>query len=375
MHFLGGERLFIKPSNSNLSTTDQLNDCIQQLKALNQDLELYKINVFIDSDSPEDYIQQHNAFHKAIVLEFPNPLLISVIAQPPLTCRIIIEAFYFDQRNWICSHQSTSHGSAKFFTRGGDEFLIGTLQANKGDKAFENSKDVFETLANNLKANQFPVKSIIRQWNYIQDIVAIEGKHQNYQDFNDIRSDFYLEHFENTGYPAATGIGMNQGGLIVEYIAMRSAEAVSHAVDNKQQISAHRYSEDVLKGGCPIKTTPKFERARFLNINKKSMFFISGTASIIGEKTIGIDDPAKQTEVSILNIKALYSDDILEELGQSKEMARYGHARIYVKNEAHFESIRTACRKAYGNLPMVFIKADICRDNLLVEIEGEVILK
>jgi hypothetical protein len=32
-------------------------------------------------------------------------------------------------------------------------------------------------------------------------------------------------------------------------------------------------------------------------------------------------------------------------------------------------------KKFYGDLPVVYILADICRDDLLVEIEGKVILQ
>jgi uncharacterized protein YcgL (UPF0745 family) len=55
--------------------------------------------------------------------------------------------------------------------------------------------------------------------------------------------------------------------------------------------------------------------------------------------------------------------------------ARYGHARVYVKNREDFHTIKRAFKSFYGNLPVVYIIADICRKDLLVEIEGKVILK
>jgi hypothetical protein len=50
---------------------------------------------------------------------------------------------------------------------------------------------------------------------------------------------------------------------------------------------------------CELKTTPKFERARFLELFGKKIIFISGTASIQGEQTVGIDNPSEQTEVTM----------------------------------------------------------------------------
>jgi hypothetical protein len=38
-------------------------------------------------------------------------------------------------------------------------------------------------------------------------------------------------------------------------------------------------------------------------------------------------------------------------------------------------AIKKTFKSYYGNLPVVYIIADICREDLLVEIEGKVILK
>ena len=46
----------------------------------------------------------------------------------------------------------------------------------------------------------------------------------------------------------------------------------------------------------------------------------------------------------------------------------------YIKYKNDFSIIEETCRECFGNIPMVFIQADICRNDLLVEIEGEVIL-
>jgi hypothetical protein len=169
---------------------------------------------------------------------------------------------------------------------------------------------------------------------------------------------------------------MNSGGVIIEFVAVKSEEVITKPVDNPEQISAHHYSKKVLVGDeCVLKTTPKFERARYLGFQDKKLIFISGTASITGEKTIGIGDPVKQTEVTIQNIQRLYSDEVLQKLSGDKLNAKYGHARIYIKNRKDFAAIKKTFKNHFGNLPVVYIIADICRDNLLVEIEGKVILE
>jgi uncharacterized protein YcgL (UPF0745 family) len=86
-------------------------------------------------------------------------------------------------------------------------------------------------------------------------------------------------------------------------------------------------------------------------------------------------DPVRQTEVTIKNIKRLYSKKVLHEVNREKLVPKYGHARVYVKNRKDFAEIKRTCKKHFGNLPVAYIVADICRQDLLVEIEGKVILQ
>jgi hypothetical protein len=169
---------------------------------------------------------------------------------------------------------------------------------------------------------------------------------------------------------------MNCGGIIIEFLAVQSDDLKSFPINNPSQIAAHTYSKNVLAGEeCVLKTTPKFERARYLELFGKKMIFISGTASIIGERTVGVGNPAEQTEITINNIKQLYSNDILEKLSQESLTPKYGHARVYVKNRKDYAAIKRTFKSHFGNLPVVYIIADICRNDLLVEIEGKVIFE
>jgi hypothetical protein len=169
---------------------------------------------------------------------------------------------------------------------------------------------------------------------------------------------------------------MNQGGIIIEFVAVESNDAVSLPLDNPEQVAAYGYSQQVLVGKPEeVESTPKFERARYLEIFGKKQVFISGTASIRGEKTVGRNDPVKQTEITIQNLQRLYSREVLSTVTGNLLQPVYGHARVYVKNKKDFQAIRRTFKRYYGNLPVVYIIADICRDDLLVEIEGKVILE
>lgn len=115
----------------------------------------------------------------------------------------------------------------------------------------EQSHEVFSRIAKVLETEGMPVFSIIRQWNYIEKITACDATgHQHYQDFNDARSLFYNGVEWTTGYPAATGIGTQWGGIMIDVDALLCKDGSVRVlgVDNPLQIAAHAYSQNVLLG-------------------------------------------------------------------------------------------------------------------------------
>lgn len=376
MYFLNGDRIYIKPESGRATLDAQLQSCLQQLKQINSGKKVFKLNFFVDTVSDNAYHNLQQKVQAHVSELFSEEIVQSLIAQPPLTCKIIVEAFFYDTSLWQANFISEGNNAAILFSRENTKILIGNVQANLHQGCKKNAESTFTDLKVIFNSVQFPVNSIVRQWNYLEDILGFDGEDQHYQEFNNVRSEFYGESFEEKGYPAATGIGMNQGGLIIEFVAVKSDEVITFPVDNPGQVAAHHYSKKVLIGDeCVIKTTPKFERARYLESFGKQLIFISGTASILGEKTVGVGNPAKQTEVTINNIRRLYSDEILETISKTTLNPKYGHARVYVKNREDFPDIKKVIKTHFGNLAVVYILADICRTNLLVEIEGKVILE
>lgn len=376
MYFLNGDRIYIKPDNGCKSQDEQLQNCFDKLKQINSGKKVFKVNFFVDTPSDESYNNLRKEIKQLISSRYSTPVITSVIAQPPLTCKLIAEVFYFDPSIWVSKMIEMEHGAAMLFKRDKTEILVGTVQDNVSKNCLENSENAFGAFGKLLDNFGFPVNSIIRQWNYLEDILGFDGEDQRYQEFNNVRSVFYAEYFQKTGFPAATGIGMNRGGVMIEFVALHSEKAHTRPLDNPGQIAAHGYSEEVLVGGKTCtKTTPKFERARYLELFDKKLIFISGTASIRGENTVGIGDAEQQTVVTIENIQRLYSPEVLALLPDNNIQPKYGHARVYVKNRKDFPIIKKALKRYYGNLPVVYIIADICRDDLLVEIEGKVILE
>jgi len=376
MYFLNGDRIYIKPGRRCGKIDEQINSCLSQIAQINSEKRVFKLNFFVDAESDKVYTDLKSEIRTKVEAQFSTEIVLNLIAQPPLTCKIIVEVFLFDPRLWSSKTIKAGDDSAILFRKDSTQILIGNVQSNKREGYRKDAENTFSSLSKMLAEVELPVNSIVRQWNYLEDIVGFDGDKQKYQEFNNVRSEFYKDYFEAEGYPAATGIGTNRGGVIVEFVAVKSGDVVTAPIDNPDQIAAHHYSKNVLVGEeCILKTTPKFERARYFELFNNKLIFISGTASITGEKTIGVGDPVAQTEITIQNIKRLYSSDVLQKLSKNKLKAKYGHARVYVKNREDFAAIKTTFKTHFGKLPVVYIIADICRSDLLVEIEGKVILE
>jgi len=376
MYFINGERIYINPINACGTMEEQLQNCLQQLSEINSGKKVFKINFFVDTNSKADYLEIQQNIQKKVDEQIHTKILLSVIAQSPLTRKIIAEVSFYDSLIWKTTFMLNDGNGAVLFENGNCKVLIGNVQSNENHDCKLNSTSAFSNLTGILNTFGFPVNSIVRQWNYLEDILGFDSQEQRYQEFNNARTNVYGSAFEKMGYPAATGIGMKQGGIIIEFVAVLSEICKSVAINNPSQIAAHKYSENVLAGeACVLKTTPKFERARYLELLEKRLIFISGTASIVGEKTLGVGDAAEQTEVTIRNIEQLYSKQILEKISAEPLNPKYGHARVYLKDRKDFSVIKRTFKSHFGNLPVVYIIADICRNDLLVEIEGKVILE
>ena len=193
---------------------------------------------------------------------------------------------------------------------------------------------------------------------------------QCYQDFNDVRSQFYATSEWQSGYPAATGIGAQHGGIQIDFNAVSGKIGII-PLDNDWQRAAHVYSDEVLISHRPDteKGTPKFERGKSLSDHQQEVIYISGTAAIRGEESMVTGDVLWQTEITLENIQHLIG---LEE-GKEKLPEHSGKLellRVYLKNEKDAQIVKEDMDKLCPGVPVAYLYADVCREELLVEIEG-----
>ncbi|MBR5861367.1 MAG: hypothetical protein IKY71_08485 [Bacteroidaceae bacterium] len=291
--------------------------------------------------------------------------LTSYIAQKTLHGGVTIEATYIACSDAIVEY----HRNYRLITvKGCTELMTGGIVPRfDGGTTFEQSKDIFEGIAKMLGSNGFKPSDIYRQWNYIPGITVLNDGSQNYQEFNDARSIFYGSDKWTGGYPAATGIGTSAGGVVVEICAIKGEKCANLPIDNPLQIAAHNYSQQVLDGKVieqlNERTTPKFERARLLG----DTVLISGTAAIKGECSNYSTDAVEQAAETMEIMDRLTSK---ENIPVENNGSQYDLLRVYVKRENDIPAVCEYMQSHYPAAKKHYLVADVCRPELLIEIEG-----
>jgi len=204
---------------------------------------------------------------------------------------------------------------------------------------------------------------LFRFWNYIADINSHSFGLERYRQFNLGRQDAFLAHGRNVvgNAPAACALGSAQGPLSIAFLAGR---VVPLSIENPRQISACQYPQQYGP------RSPTFSRASLVRLRQDEVLFVSGTASIVGHATLHPGDVVAQTRETMANIEA-----VLAEANRLASQPGFDLASLYykisVRHPADLAQIRTEFERIVGTTPnAVYLQADVCRQELLLEIEA-----
>ena len=327
---------------------------------------ILKIVFFYLPESDSDYQQHNKELRETVKEHFPtNTPLVSYVAQKTACCTLVAEVIFLVDNDAIVERKE----KYTLLKRGECCEIVseGIIPSDISKSTFAQASNIFGTINKILRDNGFTPCNIYRQWNYIQGITVLNDGSQNYQEFNDARSIFYSSCSWDNGYPAATGIGTSRGGVMIEFSAIMDENVANKPIDNPLQIAAHNYSQQVLDGKVieelKERTTPKFERARILG----NTIFISGTAAIKGEHSNHSTNAVEQTAETMEIMDNLVTK---ENIPAENNGSHYRFLRVYVKNEYDIPAVREYMETHYPTAVKHYLVADICRPELLVEIEG-----
>ncbi|MES1240407.1 MAG: pteridine-dependent deoxygenase like protein [Acidobacteriota bacterium] len=196
----------------------------------------------------------------------------------------------------------------------------------------------------------------VRLWNHIPGIHEPMGDGlDRYMVFNAGRYEALSEWFGgdqafDTRVASASGVGHQGRDLVIHCLA---SERPGRAVDNPRQTAPYRYSRKY--GPLP----PCFARATRIEAGGRPLVLVGGTASIVGEESVHLGDLARQTEETLANLAAL------------APLAGYRELRVYYPDPEKLGELRELLEGAFPRAGRIeWMRADLCRSELLVEIEG-----
>ncbi|GAA4900232.1 FkbO/Hyg5 family chorismatase [Streptomyces coeruleoprunus] len=208
---------------------------------------------------------------------------------------------------------------------------------------------------------------IYRIWHYISRINEENASGlEVYREFCVGRARTLERHGIAGDMPAATVIGAHGGGIVLYFLASRSGTQVN--IDNPRQVPPYHY---------PSRYGPKapnFARAtHFAHQGGGEQVFVSGTAGILGHHTMHPDDVEAQCRLALDNIAHVIGTRNLSVhgVGPGCTLDDLRAVKVYVRHQADIARVERICREALSpSVDMVFLNADICRSDLLVELEG-----
>lgn len=200
---------------------------------------------------------------------------------------------------------------------------------------------------------------VLRMWNYLDAINTGVGDAERYREFCRGRADGMRSLFEH-GFPAATAIGARSGRRVLQ-VYWLAARVRGAALENPRQVSAWRYPRQYGP------SAPTFARAMRAP-TQSAQLYISGTAAIVGHVSHHRDDLPAQLDETLTNFASL-----LEAAG-IPPAAQFGTRSVlkaYVRNDADAAAAAARLRERLpATTPLLLLHGDICRRELLIEIDG-----
>ncbi len=240
------------------------------------------------------------------------------------------------------------------------EYLLGVLSLAEAPDAAGFESEVASAYARISRAavsSAFP--HLLRIWNYLPDIHQSEAGLNRYQRFCRARFAPLTAHCRahGDGYPAATAIGTFEDRPLIYFLA---AKRPGRHLENPRQESAYRYPE------CYGPQSPSFARATMSEIDSRGWLFVSGTASIVGHESRHRENVVAQCREVLENI-----DQLLKTTQANRGIEALTHVKVYLRNTSDLDPVcKVLGETAIGPLPREVLRGELCRSELLLEIEG-----
>jgi chorismate lyase/3-hydroxybenzoate synthase len=245
-----------------------------------------------------------------------------------------------------------------------DSFVFGSITVQ--EEAYSGLDHATETAYRHLlrQLNEAGFPYLWRLWNYFPRINDVENGLERYRQFCLGRHEALartLPGFPGS-LPAATAVGTHGGPLHVLFLA--GAHPATH-LGNPRQVHAYEYPK--IYGPC----SPSFARATLHRSDTTTHLFISGTASVVGHESQHQGLADMQARETVRNLRALVDRGQWIPACVGREGRVRSVFKVYVRNPDHLDIVRGILHDPFfASSRLLFLQADLCRKELLVEIEG-----
>lgn len=320
-----------------------------------------------------DYVEASDLSHW-LTTSIDSPLAIvsfGVPVSPAVACPVIaLDLPQLDGRShlevWTSDQPVTVHYANEFSAATSGEILAGTLQLEEepGAGLQLTTERAYRRLLRHVQELGYPY--LWRVWNYFPGINEDEDGLERYRQFCVGRYQALagtLQGFPGS-LPAGTAVGTQSGPLQLYVLA--GTHPATH-LGNPRQVHAYEYPEHY--GPC----SPSFARATLLQSDLHTQLFISGTASVVGHESRHMGHPETQTMETVDNLRALvaHADELSGTM--RSHQSSHGRYKVYVRQPDHLEAIQQALSiPLFASSQIIYLQGDLCRRELLVEIEGVV---
>jgi chorismate lyase / 3-hydroxybenzoate synthase len=265
---------------------------------------------------------------------------------------------------WTSMQPVTCHQADGIHCAMNDEVLFGAIQIEEpiGTRLDVVTYNLYLRLL--VQARALGFMHLLRVWNYIPHINRESDGQERYQQFCVGRHRALAESLSDfpRSLPAATAVGTRSGPLNLYFLA---AKQPGTHIENPRQVHAYEYPTSYGP------SSPSFARATLQSSSTASHLLISGTASVVGHRSVHIGEPYKQIVEIIHNLKALIGHTERLHRGTRGQWNRGVVFKIYIRQPEHFATIRYIFQEHLpSNAQVLYLQGEMCRSELLAEVEG-----
>ena len=244
-----------------------------------------------------------------------------------------------------------------------DEVLFGSIEFDPGDAGQFQQRALEHYLRMFALVDECDYPHLLRVWHYLPQIHLEEDGLERYRRFSVARHEAFLRSGRDIARdaPAASAVGKRQGSAVFAFLAGKRRGT---PIENPRQMSAYPYPAQHGPRG------PTFARASCVAWGQQEQLYVSGTASIVGHESRHAGDVQGQAEETIRNLCSLLSEVRARAPAGTPEWQRLLF-KVYLRPGVAQDQVLHRLRDTFGDEPDVLVlEADICRRELLLEIEA-----